>query len=68
MPVICTHKFPSLKLYYPGENVYVCMCMYVYHLDGEIFGCTCMYMRVYIYCVLHVITYVYVRYIIRVGT
>ena len=59
MPVICTHKIPLP--YYPGENVYVCMFMYAYYRDGNIFGCTCMYMRVYICCVLRVITYVYIR-------
>ena len=54
--------YPQIPLlYYPGENVYVCMFMYAYYLDGNIFGCTCMYMRVYICCVLRVITYVYVR-------
>ena len=54
--------YPQIPLpYHPGENVYVCMFMYAYYQDGNIFGCTCMYMRVYICCVLRVITYVYVR-------
>ena len=46
MPV-CTHKFPSLKLYYPGENIYVYMCMYAYHLD-HVCICECKYI---VYCV-----------------
>ena len=36
MLVICTCKLLSLKLYYLGGIIYVCMCMYMYNLGGNI--------------------------------